>query len=166
MDATACRPWVSARARTSSSPPKRRVVSRWPTWCRSSSAARLTTAPARLRFRRGARASEHYDPQRTPAHRRYWRLMRRQGMTWRDYARVVFVHSSEAAGQHNLADRATGLQEAHGPHQVGGVNASVVLTHRGADTPRLNQIGDLVQEPVRGLDVGGLKQRPREHQFI
>ena len=40
------------------------------------------------------------------------------------------------------------LQEGHRPHQVGGVNASVVLPHRGADAPGLNQIGDLVQEPV------------------
>ena len=59
--------------------------------------------------------------------------------------------------QHDLADGAAGFQESHRPHEVHGLDGSVVFPHGRADATGIDEIGDLVQQPVLGLDVGGLK---------
>jgi hypothetical protein len=50
--------------------------------------------------------------------------------------------------------------------RFGGVDASVVLVHCGANAPGIDEFGDLIQKPVLGLHVSGLKQRPGEHELM
>ena len=54
------------------------------------------------------------------------------------------------ARQHHLADGASRLQELHRPHEIGRVDASVVLPHGRANAPGIDEIGDLVQESCAG----------------
>src|ERR1700722_355377 len=83
-------------------------------------------------------------------------------MAWRSRRRE---NSRLKPRENDLAYGASRLEELHRSHKIGRVDASVVLPRSRPNAPGIDEIGDLVQEPVLRLYVGRLQHGPREHQF-
>src|SRR5580700_10522816 len=67
--------------------------------------------------------------------------------------------------QHDLAARFSAFQQRVRPLEIGGIDGAEMLRDGGADFPRIDEGGDLVEQHVLLGDVGGSQERAGEHRF-